>query len=304
MAQTGLVYSEKMLLHDTGMGHPERAQRLTAIIEGFRKAGITPPAIPITPATRDDLLLIHCEEHVDQIQQTCALHRHYPDPDTPMGPDSWPAALLAAGGTLSACKAVLDGTVDSVFCAVRPPGHHAEFDRAMGFCIFNNAAIGARWLRKFAGVKRVAIIDWDVHHGNGTQQAFYDDATVYYVSLHQHPLFPGTGWPHERGKDNTNLNIPMPRGSNDEDWINAFDGKVMPELERFDPEFVLISAGFDAHRLDPLGGQEVNTETFAYMTRRAKTLANGRIVSVLEGGYSLEALADCVIAHVRALEET
>jgi acetoin utilization deacetylase AcuC-like enzyme len=220
-----------------------------------------------------------------------------------MGPDSWNAALLAAGGGIAACKAVLDKAYDNVFCVVRPPGHHAERDWAMGFCLFNNVAIAARWLRSVAGVKRVAILDWDVHHGNGTQHAFYDDETVYYASIHQFPHYPGTGRPEERGAGNTNLNIPMAVGNGPKEWLSAIDKQVVPEFERFEPEFLLISAGFDAHRLDPLGGQLLEAETFAEITRRMRPFAGGRTVSLLEGGYHLEALSESATAHLKALQE-
>ena len=302
MARTGLVYSEEMLLHDTGPSHPERPARLKAIMEAFEAAGLHPPRIPITPATEEDLLRVHTEDHVDEIKATCALNGIYPDPDTPMARASWRAALLAAGGVMSACRAVLDGSVDNAFCAVRPPGHHAEADRAMGFCLFNNIAIAARWLLDVAGVKRVAIFDWDVHHGNGTQQAFYNDSNLLFVSLHQHPHYPGTGWPFERGTHNNILNIQMPRGSGVEDWLEAIDRAALPELERFKPDFLLISAGFDTHRLDPLGGQLLESDTYGIMTNRVKGLANGRVVSTLEGGYDLTALGESCVAHFRALQ--
>ncbi len=303
MARTGLAYSARMLDHDTGVGHPERSQRLAAIKEAFDGAGLAPPEVNIVPATRDDILRIHTADHVEKIQQTCALGQRYSDPDTTMCHESWEAALLAAGACISACKAVLDGELDNAFCAVRPPGHHAEADHAQGFCIFNNAAIAARWLQQVAGVGRVAIFDWDVHHGNGSQHSFYDDPTVYYLSMHQHPFYPGTGWPHERGAENTNLNVQMPPGSDHDDWLEAFREKIAPELERFNPEFLIVSAGFDAHRLDPIGSQRCETETFAELTRGIKSFAGGRIVSVLEGGYHLEALGECSLAHFQALAE-
>ena len=302
MARTGLVYSEEMLLHDTGPGHPERAARLTAIMEAFEAAGLNPPRIPITPATEEDLLRVHSKDHVEEIKATCAANAVYPDADTPMVRASWRAALLAAGGVISACKAVLDGSVDNAFCAVRPPGHHAEADRAMGFCLFNNIAIAARWLLEVGHVKRVAIFDWDVHHGNGTQQAFYNENRVFFVSMHQHPHYPGTGWPFERGAYNNIVNIQMPRGARIDDWLERIDNKVLPEFRHFDPEFLLISAGFDTHRLDPLGGQTLKSATFGVMTDRVKGLAKGRVVSTLEGGYNLEALGESCVSHFRALQ--
>ena len=299
--KTGWVYSEAMIEHDTGPGHPERPARLTAIKTAFEEAGLDPAVIPITPAVRDDLLRVHTEQHVEDVQQTCALSRRYADPDTPMVPASWNAALLSAGGALSACKAVLDGEFDNAFCAIRPPGHHAEADRAKGFCLFNNVAIAARWLQQTATIKRVAIFDWDVHHGNGTQHIFYDDPSVFYASIHQHPFFPGTGWPHERGADNSTLNIQMAHGRGHDDWVQAFDEQVLPELQRFEPDFLLLSAGFDAHRLDPIGGQVCETETFVHMTQGVLPIAGGKIVSLLEGGYHLEGLGACAVAHFRAL---
>ncbi len=303
MARTGLVYHEDMLLHRAGSGHPERPERLETVVQAIRGANLDPVEITPEPADRSELLRVHTEEHVDRIERTCAGNTLYPDPDTQMVEESWRAALLAVGATLEGCRAVLEGRVDNVFCAVRPPGHHAERDRAMGFCLFNNVAIAARWLRDVAGVGRVAILDWDVHHGNGTQQAFYDDDTVYFASMHQHPLYPGTGRPEERGAGNTNLNIPMEWGAGPREWLSALDDRILPEFRRFDPEIVLISCGFDAHRLDPLANQELEAETYGEMTRKALTLAGGRVVSVLEGGYNLQALRGSVLAHFRALRE-
>ncbi|HOV74481.1 MAG TPA: histone deacetylase [Candidatus Hydrogenedentes bacterium] len=303
MARTGLVFDEEMILHDTGPNHPERPARLKAIIQAFEEAGLVLPRVPIEPASEEDILRVHSWDHLEEIRETCLRGLDYPNPDTPMGPLSWRAALLAAGGAISACRAVIDGAFDNVFCAVRPPGHHAERDRAMGFCLFNNIAIAARWLQAKIGLRRIAILDWDVHHGNGTQQAFFDDPAVLFVSLHQHPHYPGTGWPFERGAENTTLNIQMPRGCGTEEWLAALDEKAVPALARFEPEFLLVSAGFDTHHLDPLGGQNLEAETFAHMTRRIAELADGRIVSILEGGYHLEALGASVVAHVKALQD-
>jgi len=303
MAKTGFCYREECLQHDTGPLHPESPERLLAVLEAFKKAGLNPPRVDVEPATRDDLLRVHTIGHIETIERTCARGLPYPDLDTTMSKGSWQAALLAAGGAIASCKAVLDKKFDNVFWAMRPPGHHAERDHAMGFCLFNNIAVAARWLRDVAGLAKVAIIDWDVHHGNGTQHAFYDDDTVYYTSIHQHPHYPGTGYPHERGKNDTNLNIQMPPGCAPEEWLAAMDNMILPELDRFKADFLLISSGFDAHRLDPLGRQLLEAEHFAQLTRRVKRLAQGRIVSLLEGGYHLDALGECAVAHFRALQE-
>ncbi len=304
MSRAALVYSEVGLAHQTPEGHPECAARLTAIRHAFEAARLDPPSIAPAPANRSDLLRIHTEEHIETIRGACLSAGPYEDPDTYMVPASWDAALLAAGGAIEACKAVLSGAADNVFCAMRPPGHHAEADRAMGFCLFNNVAIAARWLQAEAGLKRVAILDWDVHHGNGTQHSFYDDPSVYYVSLHQFPHYPGTGRAEERGAHQTTLNILMAAGTPAEAWLEAIENRVVPELELFDPDFLLISCGFDAHVLDPLADQNLRTEDYARMTRMVKHLAAGRIVSLLEGGYHLRALGESAVAHFRALQES
>ena len=303
MAKTAIVYREETLAHDTGLGHPERPDRLRAVMRGFSEASLDPPRLEVKPARREDLLRVHTAKHVDAVETACATSAVYPDPDTVMGAGSWDAALLACGGILSACEAVLDGTADRVFCVTRPPGHHAERGRAMGFCLFNHVAVAARWLQSVRGVERVAILDWDVHHGNGTQDATLDDPSIYYASIHQHPHYPGTGFPSERGAHDTNLNIQMSPGCGPEDWLEALDRTVLPELERFKPDFLLLSCGFDAHHRDPLGAQELCSETFAEMTRRVLHLADGRIVSQLEGGYHLDALAESALAHFNALGE-
>lgn len=304
MSRTGLVYHEKMLAHDAGLGHPERPARLEAILKALEAAGVKAAKEPIeaVPAERADLLRVHSAEHVSTIEEVCSSGGYYPCPDTGMCAASWDAALLAAGGVIRACRGVLDGELENAFCAVRPPGHHAERDRAMGFCLFNNVAVAARWLRDVRRLERVAILDWDVHHGNGTQNAFYDDATVYYASMHQFPHYPGTGRADQRGAENTNLNIPLPPGSGPDLWLDALEARILPEFRRFKPDFLLVSAGFDAHRLDPLSHQLLETETYAEMTGLLEGLADGRVVSALEGGYDLGSLAASAVAHVRALE--
>jgi acetoin utilization deacetylase AcuC-like enzyme len=303
VVRTALIYSEQGLKHRTPPGHPECPDRLRAIMQAFDAAELDPPRVEPIAAARADLLRIHTDEHVETIRVTCENELTYPDPDTFMVRESWEAALLAAGGAIEACKAVLEGRIDNAFSAMRPPGHHAEANHAMGFCLFNNVAIAARWLQAEAGVKRVAILDWDVHHGNGTQHAFYDDASVYYASLHQYPHYPGTGRADERGKDNSNLNIPMAAGAPARMWLDAIETRVVPELESFAPDFLLISCGFDAHRDDPLANQNLTADDFAAMTRIVKHLAGGKIVSLLEGGYNLRALGESAVAHFRALRE-
>ncbi len=303
MSKTALVYCEEALAHDTGDFHPESPQRLQAVMQAIRGAGFTPPLLAPEPATREDLLRVHVADHVDTVMRCCLKGEEYPDPDTVMMDKTWDAALLSAGAGVTACRAVLDGACDNAFVVMRPPGHHAEADYSMGFCVFNNIAVAARWLREKAGMHRVAIFDFDVHHGNGTQHIFYDDESVFFVSLHEYPQFPGTGFPYERGKDNTTLNFQMPPGCCPDQWINTVRGVVLPQLQLFSPDFLLISAGFDAHRLDPLGNQLLEAEHFAEMTRLVRDVANGRIVSFLEGGYHLGALGLSSVAHFGALGE-
>jgi len=227
--------------------------------------------------------------------------------DTHVSRDSYAAALLAAGGGLAGVDFAMRGDNHRAFCAVRPPGHHAEHDHAMGFCLFNNIAIGARYAQEHHGLTRVAIVDWDVHHGNGTQAAFYDDPSVLYVSIHQYPYYPGTGGKNERGAGKgtgTTLNIPLNAGSGDEVYLDAMREIIVPALVDFSPELIMISAGFDAHRDDPLAGMNVTEKGFGEMTRlilEASESARGRIVSVLEGGYDLKALGRSVESHLREL---
>ena len=303
MARTALLYCDEAIHHDTGEYHPESPLRLKAIRQAFAEHGIDAPELRPEPASLEDIARNHTREHIETVQACCLENVDYPDPDTVMGPQSWDAALLAAGAGITAVKAVLDNQYDNAFIMMRPPGHHAEPDYAMGFCLFNNVAIAARWLRETGAAKRVAILDFDVHHGNGTQHAFYEDETVLFVSLHEYPHFPGTGFPYERGKDNTTLNFQMPPGCSPMQWINTMQGMVVPQIELFAPDFLLLSAGFDGHRLDPLGNQLLETRHYGEMTRMVKHLAGGKIVSFLEGGYHLTALGECAVEHVRALQE-
>ncbi len=297
-----VAFHESALAHDTGPQHPERAERCLAILQGIDEAHLDVERLTFDKAKEEDLCLVHTREHVARVRRACARAPMYLDPDTPVSAASWEAALYAVGAACAAVDAVLQGKVDAVFSLMRPPGHHAEPDAAMGFCLFNNIAIAARHALLRHGLDRVAVLDWDVHHGNGTQAAFYDDEQVYYASIHQHPLYPGTGWPHERGKNNTNLNIPMPPGADGAQWLAAVEENILPEFEKFRPQLVLISCGFDAHRLDPLAQQNLDSETFGAMTRRVLPLTHGKIVSVLEGGYNLSALKTSAVEHLRALQ--
>jgi len=228
--------------------------------------------------------------------------------DTAVSPDTYAAAAAATGGALAALDRIMDGEAANAFCVHRPPGHHAEVDKAMGFCYVNHVAVAARHLQRGHGLERVAIIDWDVHHGNGTQHIFESDPTVFYASIHQYPHYPGTGAAREIGIGpgrGTTLNIPAPAGWGDEGYLSALDGSLRPAVAAFEPQFILVSAGFDAHRCDPLAGMQVSSAGFGQMTdlvaRLAADLCGGRLLSVLEGGYELEALGRCAAAHVEGL---
>jgi acetoin utilization deacetylase AcuC-like enzyme len=303
MRSVGLAFHEEALKHDTGPGHPECARRIPAILDALRASSLALTDLDVSHADRADLLRAHTAEHVDRIESVCKEGGWYPDPDTHMMPASWPAALSSAGAAIAACRAVLAGEVDRAFCPMRPPGHHAEHDQAMGFCLFNNVAVAARWLQAEAGVGKVAIVDWDVHHGNGTEDITLEDDSIFYASLHQHPLYPGTGSPDVRGRNNTNLNLRFGPGCDPDTWPERLEAEVFPALEKFDPDFLLLSAGFDAHRLDPLGSQRLENAHFEALTTPLLPVASGRIVSLLEGGYNLQALGSAVTAHVSVLAE-
>jgi acetoin utilization deacetylase AcuC-like enzyme len=297
--------------HQTGWKHPESRRRLTAIRERLAQAGLKSLLLHLEPreATEAELARVHDPAYVRRLAEACAAGGLFnADPDTIGSPGTFRAACFAAGAVLTAVDAVMDGRVRNAFCAVRPPGHHAERDHAMGFCFFNNVAIGARYAQDRHGLGRIAILDWDVHHGNGTQHAFEDDPSVFYVSLHQVPLYPGSGRHDERGRGpgaGFTLNLPLGVGSTLTDYRRAFEGEIRPALRAFRPEFVFVSAGFDAHRDDPLAGLALSAEDFGELTDEALAIAResaqGRLVSVLEGGYNLAALADSVEAHLRRL---
>jgi acetoin utilization deacetylase AcuC-like enzyme len=266
---------------------------------------------PIKPvaAAEQWLVSVHSARYVERVKTSWEQGRGFVDsPDVPVSEESYRVAVEAVGGVLAACDAVVQGRAKNVFCAIRPPGHHALRDRAMGFCLFNNAAIAARYLQRRHGLSKILIVDWDVHHGNGTQAAFYDDPTVLYFGVHRSPFFPMTGSAAERGAGaglDYTVNVPLPAGAGDREHRSVFQEVLVPKAREFRPDFVLVSAGFDSHRHDPLGGMQVTTEGFAELTRIVKAIAEeccqGRLVSILEGGYGLEPLAESVEAHVRAL---
>ena len=313
MARTAFFYHPEYLDHEAGLNHPERPERLLAIMDGLKHSSlldhleVRQPA----PASVQSLTRIHSPEHVEHIARLSAQGRMVSlGPDTSLNGATYHAAGLAAGAVVNAIDVVASGEVGNAFCAVRPPGHHAERDQAMGFCYFNNVAIGARHLQEHHQIQRVAIIDWDVHHGNGTQHSFEEDPSVFFFSIHQFgPYFyPGTGAAHEQGRGpglGYTLNAPMPPGARDADYLRVFRQVLRPAMDRFRPEFILISAGFDAHQADPLGEIELSIEGFAALTAQVRSMAEdhcqGRLVSILEGGYDLEATAASVEAHLQVL---
>ncbi len=312
VTKTGFLYGDIYLEHKTGAGHPERPERLTAIVGRLKQTGLLDELVAIQPreATEEWLTTVHSPEHLAAVRKAAKEAGYAGSLDTPVSKDSYKVALHAVGGVLAAVDAVMEGKIQSAFCAVRPPGHHATRDRAMGFCLLNNVAIAARYVQSKYKLPRVLIVDWDVHHGNGTQAAFDDDSTVFYFSVHQSPFYPGTGKADDRGTGKavgTKLNVPLARGSGDREYRRAFEEKLVPAATQFKPDFVLISAGFDAHQDDLLGGMKVTAEGYAELTRIVKTIAEkhsrGRLVSVLEGGYGLDGLAASVEAHLRVLME-
>ncbi len=307
----GYLTAEACLRHDPGPGHPERRERLAAVHGRLEAAGLLAElARESAPQASFDLLTeVHPKEYVERVRAAIEAGAPYVDaPDANVGPGSFEAALASAGGAALAVDRVCEGTWQRAFAALRPPGHHAEESWAMGFCLFNNAAVAARRAQRRHGLERVAIVDWDVHHGNGTQHLFEADPTVFYASLHQYPHYPGTGARSERGRgdgEGATLNCPLAAGTGDTQWLAAFEDQVLPALDTFRPELVIVSAGFDAHRLDPLSDTSLSESAFARMTAGLVELsarhAKGRLISLLEGGYSLEGLALSAEAHVAAL---
>lgn len=304
----GLFTDDLFLEHDTGRTHPEHANRLLAIRERLEKT-IAGKFLKLNrrPALPADIELVHDGRYVQNLQAFCQRKGGYLDGDTPVSEKSYDAAMLAAGAGLEAADRIKTGDISRALLLVRPPGHHSLQDRAMGFCLFNNIAICARYLQSI-GFQRPAIVDWDVHHGNGTQDAFYADPSVFFASLHQFPFYPGTGAATETGSGagkGTTLNVPLSAGGGEEKYRIAFAEQIIPALETFAPDVILISAGFDAHRDDPLAGMQLTAASYEWMTRELSAFADrqcsGRMISFLEGGYNLRALADSVEAHAAAL---
>lgn len=322
---TGIWYDERCLAHDNGsmilderaaswltVAHAENPQRLARAVTVLEASGVARELdwFPLREATTDDLALVHTREHIDRIRTACdSATSVFVGPEARASRGSWEPALLSAGGTVAAVDWVLDGTERNAYVLARPPGHHASADTAMGFCLFNNVAIAARHAQRRHRLGRVAIVDWDVHHGNGTEDVFYEDPSVLYISLHQDGLYPpGRGLPHHTGSgagSGATVNIPLPAGMGDAGYLAAVDHLVVPAVRAFAPDLILISAGQDPSAADPLGRMSVTTEGFRGMTRRLVDVANdicaGRLIAVQEGGYSVDHVPFCVLAIVEEL---
>jgi acetoin utilization deacetylase AcuC-like enzyme len=311
MAQTVLLADPMYREHLQGRQHPECPERFDAVMDGLRRAGLLERLgrVEARPATEDELALCHTREYVRTAKRDAESgHTYLSTGDTDITPNSWEVAVRAAGGVLNAVDRVCTGAARNAFCAVRPPGHHATRSRGMGFCLFNNVALAARWAQRKHGIGRVLIVDWDVHHGNGTQDIFYEDGSVFFFSTHQWPLYPGLGRADETGEGagvGATMNFPFPAGSGRAEILGAVRDRLMPAMEKFRPELVLISAGFDSRAGDPLGRFTLTDADFADLTRAVMEIADGsaggRVVSLLEGGYNLSGLASAAAAHVAVL---
>ena len=313
MNKTGFLHDERYQLHLTGDYHPEMPERLNRVYRGIKEAGLLEKLIQIK-ASRADMKWIeqvHDERYILRFEAACLSGKSmFDSPDNQMCYDTYETALLAVGGILDAAGRVMEGKLDNAFCAVRPPGHHAEGAKAMGFCYFNNVAVAARYLQNHYAVQRVGIIDFDVHHGNGTQAIFEQDPNVYYYSIHEHPSFayPGTGREFEYGSaagQGFTKNSPVLPGKGDDEYKRLIKKDLIPAIDEFKPEVILVSAGFDAHEDDEMSGIKLSTEGFSWIMQRIVELgrrhSNGRIISVLEGGYSLERLPELAADHVGIL---
>jgi acetoin utilization deacetylase AcuC-like enzyme len=305
-----LIYShEACLEHKPGPGHPESPERLRAVLAALRAPEFSELAWREAPlGTREQLTLIHDSDFVDQVYDIAPRSGYVTldGGDTVMSSGSLEAVMRCVGAACAAVDDILNGDADNAFCATRPCGHHAEPDRAMGFCIFNQAAIAAAYAMEIHKLDRVAVVDFDVHHGNGTQAAFYDRPGLFYASSHQSPFYPGTGARTETGSTNNILNVPLPRGCDSAYFREKIEAEMLPALRNFNPELLIISAGFDAHAMDPLAGLQLQDDDYYWITRELMKIADdccdGKVVSILEGGYSLEALQSATTAHLRAMQ--
>jgi acetoin utilization deacetylase AcuC-like enzyme len=315
MKKTGYVHDNRYMLHDTGPYHPEMAERLSAVYDGIKSAGLL-DQVTLLPAVRADLKWIqsvHDTAYIQRFEEVCLSgNRTFDYPDNQMCVDTYETAFLAVGGVLDATRRVMEGELDNAFCAVRPPGHHAETNQAMGFCYFNNVAIAARYLQQAHDIQRVGIIDFDVHHGNGTQHIFEADPTVFYYSIHQHPsfAFPGTGREFEEGADEGSgftKNSPVLPGQGDDIYRQLIESDLVPAIDAFKPQVIIVSTGFDGHQDDDMSDVNLTTDGYTWIMQAVMKLVNrhadGRVVSVLEGGYCLERLGELAANHVRVLLE-
>ncbi len=307
---TLLLYDDIYLRHDTGPSHPENYKRLECIVDHLKTTGLWDKSTLMNPraATVEEIALVHERAYIDRARQLAEAGGGQLDPDTTLSRDSYRAALYAAGALLTAADAIMEGMSKNAFCMVRPPGHHARPANGMGFCVFNNVAVAAQYLISRHKLKRVFIIDWDCHHGNGTQEMFYGEPGVFYMSLHRWPFYPGTGGADERGSGpgkGFTLNIPVTDGTSPEEYITSFKNAMNNDIKAFNPEFIIISAGFDGYSEDPVGGLGLAAEDFATLTgitlELAERCCRGRVLSCLEGGYNLQGLPLCVEQHLNVL---
>ena len=309
--KTGFINDSRFMEHDTGPGHPECSARLSATMQFLKTQGWFDRLVPIgaTTAELKNILNVHDAAYIKRAEEVCRSGNTFLDSmDVSVCTESYDIALLAAGSAMQLADDIVNKKIDNAFALLRPPGHHAENDMALGFCLFNNIAILARYLQHTHGLSKIAIVDWDVHHGNGTQHLFEEDPSILYISTHQYPFYPGTGSYTETGRGNgvgATLNCPMSAEATDQDYETAFRQQILPKLDEFKPEFILISAGFDAHQADPLANINLSTESFAWMTERvmekADQYCHNRIISLLEGGYNLQALPKCIGIHLETL---
>tara|TARA_B100000941_G_C28395732_1_gene495233 strand:- start:8 stop:928 length:921 start_codon:yes stop_codon:yes gene_type:complete len=304
--KTGIITTDTYLNHDTGQGHPERADRVSVVIENLKR---NKKLVWKKPLKFDYkyLKIAHNSNYIDEVENSFPKKGlRFLDGDTIVSPGSKQASSDAVASIITAIDIVQQEKLKNIFCPVRPPGHHAEKNKAMGFCIYNNVAVGAYYLIEKYGLNKIAIVDFDVHHGNGTQDIFYENKKVLYISMHQYPFYPGTGTNNEKGKYNNILNIPLPAGTNSEEYMNAYE-HVLKKLKEFKPEFLLFSAGFDAHQDDPLAQFKLKSKDFYEITKRTLKVTNescnNKIVSILEGGYDLNALKESTEMHLNALIE-